>query len=61
MQATFTAAQYQDALRNGLQVRQEIDLKPGQYEIRIGIMDRATQKMGTLQAPIILEATSAAK
>jgi VWFA-related protein len=61
MQATLTAAQYQDALRNGLQVRQEIELKPGQYEIRIGVMDRATQKMGTVQAPLVLEAISAAK
>jgi len=61
MQATLTVAQYQDALRNGLQVRQEIDLKPGQYEIRIGVMDRATQKMGTLQATVALEAISAAK
>jgi VWFA-related protein len=61
MQATLTAAQYQDALRNGLQVRQEINLPPGQYQIRVGVMDRASQKMGTLEAPVAIEAISAAK
>ena len=61
VQANLTAKQYEDALRNGLPVRQEIDLPPGQYELRIGVMDRATQKIGTLEAPVTAQTTSAAK
>jgi VWFA-related protein len=61
VQANMTSTQYENALRNGLPVHQEIDLPPGQYELRIGVMDRATQKIGTLEAPVTAQTASAAK
>ena len=61
VQANLPAAQYEDALRNGLPVHQEIELPPGQYELCIGVMDRASQKIGTLEAPVTAQAVSAAK
>ena len=61
VQANLPAAQYEDALRNGLPVHQEIELPPGQYELRIGVMDRASQKIGTVEAPVTAQAVSAAK
>jgi VWFA-related protein len=39
-----------------LPARQELTLKPGEYTLALGVMDRATQKMGTLQVPIKVSA-----
>jgi len=61
IQANLPAAQYEEALRNGLPVHQEMDLPPGQYDLRIGVMDRATQKIGTLEAPVTAHTASASK
>jgi VWFA-related protein len=56
LQVGLNAAQYQDALRSGLQYRQELDLPAGDYDVRIGVMDRSTQKIGTLAAPLAVAA-----
>lgn len=37
-----------EALRQGIPAHQEIDLKPGNYILCIGAMDRASQKVGTV-------------
>jgi len=29
-------------------------LKPGQYFLRVGVMDRQTQKIGTVSLPLIV-------
>jgi hypothetical protein len=34
---------------------------PGKYDLRIGMMDHSTQKIGTLQAPLVIDAAHAAK
>jgi VWFA-related protein len=52
LQVALNAAQYQEALRSGIQYRQELDLPAGDYEVRIGVMDRSTQKIGTVTAPL---------
>ena len=61
MDATLGPADYESAQRTGLVVKQELELPPGQYNLRTGVMDRGSQKIGTLDVPLIVTATSAAK
>lgn len=43
---------YQKVVHNGLAAHQEIQLAPGSYNIRIGVMDDGNKKMGTLDIPL---------
>jgi VWFA-related protein len=61
MDATLGPADYESAQRTGLVVKQELELPPGQYNLRMGVMDRGSQKIGTLDVPLTVTATSAAK
>jgi len=54
MDATLPLADYESALRAGLTVNQELELPPGQYELRLGVMDHGSQKIGTLDAPLVV-------
>jgi hypothetical protein len=59
--ATLPLADYEAALKSGLVVPQDIELPPGQYVLRVGVMDHASQKIGTLDAPLAVVAVAAAK
>ena len=59
MDATLGAADYESAQRTGLVVKQELELPPGKYNLRMGVMDRGSQKIGTLDVPVIVSTTSA--
>jgi VWFA-related protein len=56
LDATLPVADYESALRTGLAVRQELELPPGQYNLRLGVMDHGSQKIGTLDAPLAVNA-----
>jgi VWFA-related protein len=45
--------------RTGLQIHQEMPLKPGTYQLRLGVLDRLSGKMGTLDVPLSIEPTVA--
>lgn len=47
-------AQYESLLRTGLQVHQEMPLKPGSYQLRLGVMDRLSGRIGTLDVPLTI-------
>jgi len=46
--ATFSKDEYQKVLRAGLQVAQEVPVKPGAYRVRLGAVDRLSQQVGTI-------------
>jgi VWFA-related protein len=48
------AATLDATLRQGIPAMQELDLKPGVYNVRVGVMDRESQRMGTLEMPVIV-------
>ncbi len=48
-------------LRSGLQLHQDMMLKPGSYQLRLGVMDRLSGRIGTLDVPLTIEAKVAAK
>ena len=56
MDATLPPSEYQDALQKGLPVHQELSLPPGTYMMRLGVMDRVSQKVGTVDVPLVVGA-----
>jgi VWFA-related protein len=61
MDATLPMSDYESALRKGLVVPQELELPPGEYILRLGVMDHGSQKIGTLDAPLTVGVVTAAK
>jgi VWFA-related protein len=43
---------YQNLLKSALPAEQELSLKPGKYYLRLGVIDRVSQDVGTLQVPV---------
>ena len=61
LDATIGPAQYEQVMSRGLPAQQELELPPGNYNLRFGIMDRASQRIGTLDAPLVVSAQVASK
>src|SRR5262249_32915840 len=45
-------ADVQQLLHTGLRLQQQLPLKPGIYQLRLGLVDRLSGKMGTLDVPL---------
>lgn len=54
-------AQYESLLRTGLQVHEEMPLKPGSYRLRLGVMDRLSGRIGTLDVPLMIKSGDTAR
>lgn len=54
-------AEYEAMVQKGIPMHQELALPPGTYQIRIGVMDRLSQKVGTLDAPVVVAGPKAAQ
>ena len=46
-------------LKNGIQFHQKLPIKSGTYTLRIGVIDRHSGRLGTLEVPVTVPATSA--
>jgi VWFA-related protein len=57
---TLNPAEYEAMLRNGVPMHQEMALPAGTYQLRIGVMDRLSQKVGTVDAPLTVTEQKAA-
>ena len=55
LDGTLPGSAYQATLNRGLPASQELDLKPGTYNLRVGVQDRASQQIGTLDIPITVQ------
>lgn len=42
-------------LQSGIPAHQELELKPGNYRLRLGVIDRLTNKIGMLNVPLTVE------
>lgn len=47
---------YQDVMRSYIPAHQELELKPGTYTLRLGVVDRNSRKIGTLDVPLTITA-----
>jgi VWFA-related protein len=61
MDLALKPASYQAALEHGLSAHLELELKPGTYQLRLGVLDYGSGKIGTLNVPISIPESSAAK
>jgi len=50
-----SAAQYPQFIKKPLQFFQQLDLPPGEIFLRVGILDHSSQKIGTLEIPLIVK------
>ena len=61
LDGTIKAAAYDTVMNNGIPAQQEIALPPGAYNLRLGVMDRPSQQIGTLDVQLVVPAVTAAK
>jgi VWFA-related protein len=61
VEADFLPAVYKQIMQTGFPAHQELELKPGTYMLRLGVIDRGSQKIGTVDLPITIAATEPAK
>lgn len=50
----FDAAQYQAVLKSGIAFTQKLNLPPGRYRLRLGVCDVISNRLGTLDMPIVI-------
>jgi VWFA-related protein len=56
LNANLTKADYQQMMKQHfLPCSRELDLKPGSYTLRVGVLDRTTNKMGTSSFPVTVQ------
>lgn len=55
MTTTLRPESFQQVMKTGLPYHQELELKPGKYTLRLGVLDRGSQKIGTLDVPLTVE------
>jgi len=41
-------------MAHGVPAKQDLTLKPGVYNLRLGVMDRVSQQIGTLDVPLVI-------
>ena len=51
---TVSQSQYESLLHTGLRVHQDMPIKPGRYQLRLGVMDGVSGRIGTLDVPLIV-------
>jgi hypothetical protein len=54
LEGKIPAESYESVLSNGIPAHQVLPLKPGTYTLRVGIIDRASQQIGTLSIPFVM-------
>jgi len=55
LDGTLPPAVLDSVLRSGIPASQELDLKPGVYNLRVGVQDRPSQAIGSLTIPVVVE------
>jgi VWFA-related protein len=58
---SVTEADIQAMRRTGLHLHQDVPFKPGSYQLRLGVLDRNSGKVGTLDVPVTVAAAAPAK
>jgi VWFA-related protein len=61
LDATIPMNAYAAVQQYGLPAHQLISLPPGRYNLRIGVMDKTTQQIGTVDAPLVVPETAFAQ
>lgn len=54
LDGTIKQAAYETVMNNGIPAQQELTLPPGAYNLRLGVMDRPSQEIGTVDVPLVV-------
>ena len=54
--SSLPAKVYAEVMRSYIPAHQELELKPGTYTLRLGVLDRSSRKIGTLDVPLTVTA-----
>ena len=57
-QQLLKAPELQSLMRTGLQLHRELELAAGTYTVRLGVVDRLSGKIGTLDVPLKVDAST---
>jgi len=60
MDAQIPPDQFSGFQRTGLPLHQELTLPPGTYDLRLGVLDRSSQRVGTLTVHLVIPELDAA-
>jgi VWFA-related protein len=61
LDAQIPQAQFAGLQHTGLALHQELTLPTGAYDLRLGVLDRATQKVGTVELELVIPEADAGK
>ncbi|MGA9566571.1 MAG: VWA domain-containing protein [Candidatus Korobacteraceae bacterium] len=61
LDGTIRPEAYDTVVNNGIPAQQEITLPPGAYNLHLGVMDRPSQQIGTLDVPLVVPAVTSAQ
>jgi len=61
LDGTIKSAAYDTVMNNGIPAQQELTLSPGAYNLRLGVMDRPSQQIGTLDVQLVVPGNTSAK
>jgi hypothetical protein len=59
LRKSFTPEQYAQFVKGAFRPTQQLDIPPGETFLRIGILDEATDKVGTMEIPMTVKKTAA--
>ncbi len=57
--ASVSLSSYQNAMRSYIPAHQELEVKPGKYTLRLGVVDRNSRRIGTVDVPLVVTAEQA--
>jgi hypothetical protein len=60
MDASLPPDDYQAFERSGLPLHQELVLPPGSFDLRLGVLDRSSQRIGTVDVPVMISSGTVA-
>ena len=56
---SVSLSSYENAMRSYIPAHQELEVKPGKYTLRLGVVDRNTRRIGTVDVPLVVTAEQA--
>lgn len=61
IESSVSVKAYEEVMRSYIPVHQELELQPGTYTLRLGVLDRTSKRMGTLDVPLSVGVISLGK
>lgn len=60
-EASVGTSAFEQVMQTGFPGHQELELKPGSYVLRLGVVDLVSQRIGTVDVPLTIPASEASE